>query len=411
MSLPAAALPPASDGPRIPGYRIEGVMHRSRWRVVLAAQRLSDGAQVVLKTVDAEYPTRQQLAELRREHAILQRLQPVEGVIRVLGLEPHGQGNQALVTERFGRSLAQRLADRAAQAGRSGLAPLPLAQVLDVAIAVTRTLSQLHELDLVHKGIEPHNILLDDAGAIRLIDFGIASELSQERAEGLAPNRLEGSLPFMSPEQTGRMNRALDYRTDFYALGVTLFQLLTSRLPFQAETPLEWVHCHLSRVPPSASEFVPALPATVAAIVARLLAKNADERYQSGFGLIEDLSRCKRELAQTGTVTGFCPGSAGCVAPPANQPKPGGPRDGARQPAGPAATGGRRCDGVEHRGWRFRRGQVGPGERARTTLGGPSGLDGTWQVRSVPARPALRRPGHGAARADATTLGRARRAP
>ncbi|WP_164846086.1 AAA family ATPase [Inhella crocodyli] len=314
MSLPAAALPPASDGPRIPGYRIDGVMHRSRWRVVLAAQRLSDGAEVVLKTVDAEYPTRQQLAELRREHAILQRLQPVEGVIRVLGLEPHGQGNLALVTERFGRSLAHRMHDRAALPGRArpgeapGLAPLPLAQVLDVAIAVTRTLSQLHEMDLVHKGIEPHNILLDDAGAIRLIDFGIASELSQERAEGLAPNRLEGSLPFLSPEQTGRMNRALDYRADFYALGVTLFQLLTGRLPFQAQTPLEWVHCHLSRVPPSPAEFVPTLPATVCAIVARLLAKNADERYQSGFGLVEDLGRCKRELVQTGTVSGFAIG-------------------------------------------------------------------------------------------------------
>jgi predicted ATPase/class 3 adenylate cyclase len=297
LPIPGAADPAAM----VPGFRIGDAIRRSGWRAILRAQRLSDGAAVVLKTVDAEYPARLQVAALRREFQLVERLQEVPAVIRVHGTVPYGNGNLALVSECFGRSLASLLAETP---GRG----LPLPQALDIAIAVAGSLAQLHERDVVHKNIEPHSILVDDAGTIRLIDFAIASEIAVERKGGGASQRLEGALPYMSPEQTGRMNRDLDYRSDYYSLGATLFELLTGRLPFQANSALEWVHNHISRLPPSPTQLQPAIPPGISAIVLKLMAKNAEDRYQSSFGLIDDLDRCRRELAQTGIVSSFALG-------------------------------------------------------------------------------------------------------
>ena len=145
-------------------------------------------------------------------------------------LEAHGNGNVAIVLEPFGRSLADQLA---AQNHRN----VSLERFFAIAIAVAETLGPMHELDVVHKNIEPRSILIDDSDGVRLIDFSISSELSHERPNYAWSKRLEGPLPYISPEQTGRMNRDLDYRSDFYSLGVTLFELLTGELPFQADTP------------------------------------------------------------------------------------------------------------------------------------------------------------------------------
>jgi predicted ATPase/class 3 adenylate cyclase len=282
----------------IAGYEIGERIHQSFARSVYRAVRLADGAPVVIKTLDAEYPSRHAVAELRREFHIAERLQPVEGVIRVHGLEPHGNGNVAIVLEPFGRSLAQELQAQ-------GHRPVSLPRFFTIATGVAETLARVHQLDVVHKGVEPGNILADATGAARLIDFGISSELSVERQSYASSKPLEGSLPYISPEQTGRMNRDLDYRSDYYSLGVTLFELLTGELPFRADSVLEWVHSHISRQPRSPSEIDPGVPEAISAIVLKLLAKNAEDRYQSAHGLIEDLGRCQREISQTGAVTTF----------------------------------------------------------------------------------------------------------
>jgi len=283
----------------IPGYEIGEAIHRSAVTCVYRARRLSDGLPVVIKTLAAEYPSRHHVTELRREFHIIQRLQPVASVIRAHALETYGNGNAALVLELFGVSLAERMA-------AEGRRTLPLASVLSIAFAVANGLGQVHELDVVHKNIEPHNILIDSGSVdVRLIDFRIASELSSERQNGAFTRQLEGSPPYMSPEQTGRINRDLDYRSDYYSLGVTLFELLTGELPFRADSVLVWVHSHISKAPPAPSDIDPSVPQAVSAIVLKLMAKNAEDRYQSSYGLIEDLSRCQRELAQTGSVTTF----------------------------------------------------------------------------------------------------------
>lgn len=305
-SLPAMGI--ASDAglqplPPVTGYVPGELLCATPLRRVYRALRLADQRPVVIKTISAEYPARAHVAALRREFQILQRLQKCPSVVRALELEPAANGNVALVMEPFGLSLTRWL-ERQGATGR----PLPLSQWLTLAIGLARAVGEVHEADVVHKNIEPNSILIDDALQLRLIDFSIASELSLERQNYAGAQPIEGALAYLSPEQTGRMNRDLDYRSDFYSLGVTLYQLLTGQLPFTADSVLGWVHSHISRSPRSPTELDAGVPPTVAAVVLKLLAKNPEDRYQGSAALLSDLERCQRELTQTGVVSMFAPG-------------------------------------------------------------------------------------------------------
>ncbi|MBV1787617.1 diguanylate cyclase [Marinobacterium sp. D7] len=276
---------------QLPGYEIGAVICRAEGRVVYRATRLSDGAELAVETLDSEYPDRQQVAGIRREGVIAQRLVEVEGVRKVHALLPHGSGNLALVGDLFESSLQALLRARNGEG-------LPLDEVLDIALRLVRTLGEIHSRDIVHKALTPAHVLFDPVGGdIALAGFGIASELDQERQAVQMSRRLEGPLPYISPEQTGRMNRDLDYRSDYYSLGVLLYELLTGTRPFQADTLLEWVHSHISRMPPAPHEIAPKVPKAVSAIVLKLLAKSPDARYHSADGLMHDLARCADLLA------------------------------------------------------------------------------------------------------------------
>jgi len=284
---------------QLPGYEVGAVLRRSGERVAYRARRLADNAAVAIETFDVEYPSRQQVAGMRREGAIVQGLSGVDGVCKVHAVLPHGSGNLALVSEPFESSLKPHLA----RAGRGGL---PLAEVIDIALRLVRTLGGIHANDIVHKALTPEHVLFDPAsGAIALTGFGIASELDQERQAVQMSRRLEGPLPYISPEQTGRMNRDLDYRSDYYSLGVLLYELLTGQLPFQANNLLEWVHSHISRLPPAPHETTPTVPEAVSAIALKLLAKNPEARYQSADGLLHDLQQCRDALAAGHEIAPF----------------------------------------------------------------------------------------------------------
>jgi diguanylate cyclase (GGDEF)-like protein len=284
---------------QLPGYEVGSVLNRSVGRVVYRARRLDDGAEVAVETLDAEYPERQQVAGIRREWAIAQRLTEVEGVRKVFAVLPHGSGNLALIGELFEHTLDTHLS----QAGGRGL---PLAEVLEFALQIARILGGIHSQDVVHKALTPRHVLFDPAsGGIALAGFAIASELDQERQAVQMSRRLEGPLPYISPEQTGRMNRDLDYRSDYYSFGVLLFELLTGRRPFQANDLLEWVHGHISCLPPVPHQISPMVPEVVSAIVLKLLAKNPEARYQSAEGLIHDLVRCADRLAASREIEPF----------------------------------------------------------------------------------------------------------
>ncbi|MFT6398893.1 MAG: putative ATPase, partial [Bradymonadia bacterium] len=187
---------------------------------------------------------------------------------------------------------------------------LGLRDALGVARDVAKTLVRLHAVNIVHKDINPANILFRPGEQAILIDFGVASILPRERAELRPMELFEGTLLYAAPEQTGRMNRPIDSRTDLYSLGATLFEVLGGRPPFVSKDPLELVHSHLARPAPSLREVAPQVPAPVARIVDRLLAKHAEDRYQTAGSLQADLERCLRTLSESGEVTEFVIGES-----------------------------------------------------------------------------------------------------
>jgi len=162
---------------------------------------------------------------------------------------------------------------------------------------------------VIHKDIHPGNILYNpENGAVRIIDFSIASVLSLENPQLQPPEHLEGTLSYISPEQTGRMNRLLDFRTDYYSLGATLYELLVGQPPFTTTDPLELVHCHIAKQPVACHELNPEIPEVVSAIVLKLLSKNAERRYRSALGIKADLEECLRQLRRTKDIQGFALG-------------------------------------------------------------------------------------------------------
>ena len=164
----------------------------------------------------------------------------------------------------------------------------------------------MHQRGLIHKDIKPANILVNTAsGEVRLTGFGIASRLPRERQAPAPPEFIAGTLAYMAPEQTGRMNRSINSRSDLYSLGVTFYQMLTGALPFTAPDPMEWVHCHIARTPAPPRERLETIPAPISRLVMKLLAKTAEERYQTAAGVEHDLRRCRAEWEMRGRIDEF----------------------------------------------------------------------------------------------------------
>jgi PAS domain S-box-containing protein len=212
----------------------------------------------------------------------------------------HYNGRMTLVLEDPGGAPLDRLLGR----------PLDVSHFLRIAIPLAGALRQVHERGLIHKDIKPANILVDAAsGGVWLTGFGIASRLPREHQAPAPPQVIAGTLAYMAPEQTGRMNRSVDSRSDLYALGVTFYEMLTGTLPFTAADPMEWVHCHIARQPMPPSERVGGVPELLSAIVMKLLAKTAEERYQTAAGVEADLRRCSAEWESHGRIERFSLGA------------------------------------------------------------------------------------------------------
>ena len=187
--------------------------------------------------------------------------------------------------------------------------PLEMARFLPLAISLAAALSRLHGRGLIHKDVKPANVFVDPAtGQVWLTGFGIASRLPRERQRPEPPEVLAGTLAYMAPEQTGRVNRSIDSRSDLYALGVTFYEMLTGSLPFTASDPMEWVHCHIARQPMLPSRKLNSIPPSVCAITMKLLAKTVEERYQTAAGVESDLRRALHEWQVDGYIQDFTPG-------------------------------------------------------------------------------------------------------
>jgi len=256
-------------------------------RVFRRGWRLGDNGKrsaVLVVAPAAEHPSPSILDRLAHEYGLKEVLDGAWAV-RPLELVRDGGRTMLVLEDASGEPLDRLLG-----------APMEVGRFLRVAIGIAKALGKLHQRGLVHKDIKPANILVNGAtGEVQLTGFGIASRLPRERQAAEPPEALNGTLAYMAPEQTGRMNRSIDSRSDLYALGVTFYQMLTGALPFAAADPMEWVHCHLARRPAPPADLQKDDPSAVSAIIMKLLAKTAEDRYQIAGGLESDLLSCLTE--------------------------------------------------------------------------------------------------------------------
>ena len=278
-------------------YHITEQIYESNRSLVYRARRSRDACPVILKMHKELYPSPERIAWFKREYNLTRSLN-LPGVPRMYALETC-QNRWLLVEEDFGGESLNRL-------HLAGM--LSISDFLQLAIEMSDIIGQIHQHHVIHKDINPANIVLNKAsGQLKIIDFGVATIQSNERlifrSPGQHPGTLEGTLAYMAPEQTGRMNRSVDYRTDFYSLGVTLYELLTGTLPFQSSDLLEMVHAHIARQPVSPHEVKASIPRPLSAVILKLLAKNVEDRYQSSYGIKADLEYILQRQEQSSALS------------------------------------------------------------------------------------------------------------
>ncbi|WP_437763006.1 AAA family ATPase [Sorangium sp. So ce281] len=277
-------------------------LHDGARSSVYLGRRKSTGKMCVIKVARKGVNGTRNVAILKRQYEITKHLD-LDGVVRVHELEVR-LDYAALVMEYFaGRSLRAIIDGNGQGVG--------LAQAVRIALQLADTLGAIHERNIVHKDIKPSNIIVDsDVRTSKLTDFSIASLLPGERAAVVDPWSVgEGTLQYISPEQTGRMNRSIDFRSDYYSLGVTLYELTTRRLPFETTDPLELVHHHIAKTPVAPHLIRPAIPEALSRVIMKLLSKTAEDRYQSTFGLKADLKACLDMLEHGTPAVDFVPGT------------------------------------------------------------------------------------------------------
>ncbi|QSQ27659.1 AAA family ATPase [Pyxidicoccus parkwayensis] len=284
--------------PELQAYALGDRLHAGHWATVHHAVRASDGRAILLKVLEPEHSRPEDLERLRKEYEVGRALAGL-AVVEPLALSTF-EGRPALELDDFPGAPLEKLVGT----------PMPVGAFLRLAVRLAGIVADIHERSVIHKELKPGNILFDPgSGELKVWNFSIAMRSPRAQPPPRAARLVEGALPYMSPEQTGWMNRSVDSRSDLYALGVTFYELLTGRLPFDARDPLEWVHCHVARTPPAPSTLVPHLAGVLSDIVLKLLAKLAEERYQTARGLQHDLERCLSDWQEKGRLVPFALGT------------------------------------------------------------------------------------------------------
>ncbi|MGK4006246.1 AAA family ATPase [Sorangium sp. So ce1036] len=286
-----------SEQARLFRYTVKEALYEGSDTLLYRAVREDDGLPVVLKVLRRDHASPRALERLHHEYEVARALDTTAVVkpyaIEVLGDQP------ALVLEDFGGVSLDRLLD----------GPMPLERFFPLALRLTDALAELHRRHVIHKDIKPQNLLIHPmSGEAKITDLGIASRVPREHQHLAHAGLIEGTLAYMAPEQTGRMNRWIDERTDLYSLGVTFYEMLTGTLPFRASDPVEWVYCHIARRPAPPHARVPSIPPLLSEVVLKLLSKAAEERYQSAAGLRHDLDECFARWRARGAIQPFALG-------------------------------------------------------------------------------------------------------
>ena len=275
-------------------FVIDEKIYESNHSIIYRARDFQSEQPVILKILQPVHPPPEKIARFKREYEITSSLSKViPDVILPYSLETY-EDQWMIVMEDFGGEALARL---------NLFGQLTLNEFLEFAIQIVNILKNIHQQGVIHKDVNPANIVLNQkTGQLKFIDFGTSTRLSRETPIFRIPELLEGTPAYISPEQTGRMNRLLDYRADFYSLGISFYQLLTGQTPFETSDLLELIHSHIARMPQSLEVLRSDIPLVVNEIVMKLLAKNAEDRYQSAHGLQADLDVCLRQHQASGRI-------------------------------------------------------------------------------------------------------------
>lgn len=283
----------------IPGYRMVDILSETGHSTVIRAVDEQTGQPVILKILTLPLPKPSDIASFTHEFNLIRNLN-FDGVPTAIGLLPYKNGRMMVFEDHGAVSLDRIMAEKT----------FPLPEVLTIGIRVSDILDRLHQLNIIHMAINPSHIVINpDTGEVKLIDFGMASSLTHENAEIRSPRAMDGSLAHISPEQTGRMGRSIDYRTDFYSLGTTLYELLCGRPPFVVKNDLDLIHAHLTMPPVLPDSCRSTVPAPVFRIIKKLMAKSAEGRYLSAKGISLDFWKCLTQWMENGRIRDFEPGS------------------------------------------------------------------------------------------------------
>ena len=278
----------------------QGVIYRGN--SIISIEKVAEYPHpVVIKKPIKRHPSRRHLRSLEKEYEITRSLNEVAGVRKVLGQQSI-EGQPALILEYIdGETLREHI-------GRKTFNPR---QKLEIAVDLTRILAEIHRQDIIHLDLNSKNILIGNTDqAVHLIDLGSAARIAGNGHQKVRPDQMLGTLPYISPEQSGRINRAVDERSDLYSLGVVFYELKTGKLPFGLKNAMELIHHHIARVPVSPTEVSSEIPEVISSIVLKLLLKNAEDRYQSAAGVQADLATCLQRLKPDNTIEGFPVGAA-----------------------------------------------------------------------------------------------------
>ena len=282
---------------KIGQYILHENIHETDHSIIYRGYKDNESQPVIIKLLKTEEnPSPSEIARFRQEYELLKSID-LDGVIKTFDLISR-DGRFFLVMEDFNGVSIKRLLNQSE--------PFDLKSFLDISAGIAHILGSLHKKKVIHRDIKPHNLLLNqETGVVKITDFGISTILTSASNEVSSPAFIAGTLAYMSPEQTGRMNRGVDYRTDLYSFGVTMYEMLTGGTPFTSLDPMELIHSHLAVMPEPPNAKVPHIPVVLSDIIMKLLSKNPEERYQNAFGLEADLRECIRQYNEKQRIDTF----------------------------------------------------------------------------------------------------------
>jgi Serine/threonine protein kinase len=281
---------------QISGYTLLEKVAVTKRSVVHRGRRDSDGRTVIIKILNTEYSSPSEIARFKQEYELIKNVD-LEGVVKAYDLVNYKDGFAIVLEDFEGMSLREILRKEKR---------CDIASFLNFGIKLTKTLGELHKINIIHRDIKPENIFVNRKnGEVKITDFGISKVITHEDDEIYNPHVIESTLVYISPEQSGRMNRSVDYRTDLYSLGITFYEMLIGEPPFKSADPMELIHSHIARKPTPLEEINSNIPKVVSQIILKLLLKTPEERYQNGFGVMADLQEIESRLARNEKIADF----------------------------------------------------------------------------------------------------------